>query len=155
MTGPQATGPGRAATVGPGGTVIAAGSAATTTTGQQAILLRASTAGAVQPVLPGVAIPQWRQQPGRGRRSAGRRGQRRRLPVIWYRTAGCAWRLVSSLSLVSANPGQAALISVTHGPAGWLAAGIPDPVAYTSWDLIVHSPPAFGKAARPRTRRRG
>ena len=49
-----------AATVGPGGIVIAAGPAATTTTGQQAILLRASTAGAVQPVLPGVAIPQWR-----------------------------------------------------------------------------------------------
>ena len=115
-----------AATVGPGGIVIAAGSAATTTTGQQAILLRASTAGAVQPVLPGVAIPQWRSTawpwPAVSRSPWAAPTA---TPAIWHKTAGGAWRLVSSLSLVSANPGQAALTSVTHGPAGWPSAPRP------------------------------
>ena len=34
--------------------------------------------------------------------------------------------------MVAAAPGLAALTSVTHGRAGWLAVGVPGPVAFTS-----------------------
>ena len=122
-----------AATVGPGGTVIAAGSATATKTGQQAILLRASAAGAVQSVLPAAANPQVAVNSlavAGGQQVAV--GSADGYPAIWHKTAGGAWKLVSSLSLVSANPGLTALTSVTHGPAGWLAVGAPGPVAFIS-----------------------
>jgi hypothetical protein len=44
------------------------------------------------------------------------------------------------LSLVSAEPGLAALTSVTHGSAGWLAVGVPGPIAFTSADGITWQP---------------
>ncbi len=126
-----------AATVGPGGTVIAAGSATATKTGQQAILLRASTAGVVQPV-PLAAVPQVAVNAlavAGGQQVAV--GSADGYPAIWHETADGTWRLVSSLSLVSANPGLTALTSVTHGPAGWLAVGAPGPVAFTSANGIT------------------
>ena len=133
-----------AATVGPGGTVIAAGSAIATKTSQQAILLRASTAGAVQSVLPVAANPQVAVNSlavAGGQEVAV--GSADGYPAIWHKTAGGAWKLVSSLSQVSANPGLTALTSVTHGPAGWLAVGAPGPVAFTSANgTIWHPAPA-------------
>src|SRR5207247_718503 len=55
-------------------------------------------------------------------------------PAVWLRTSAGAWALVSSLGLVAADPHLRALTSVTHGPAGWLAAGAPGPVVLTSAD---------------------
>src|SRR5439155_1656779 len=55
-------------------------------------------------------------------------------PAVWRRTPAGAWTLVSSLGLVAADPHLRALTSVTHGPAGWLAAGAPGPVVLTSAD---------------------
>ena len=67
------------------------------------------------------------QQPGRRRRRADRRGSADGYPAIWRKAPGGGWRLVPSLSLVSAAPGLAALTSMTHGVAGWLAVGVPGP----------------------------
>jgi Protein kinase domain len=128
-----------AATVGPGGTVIAAGSATATKTGQQAIVLRASPAS-VQPVLP-AAIPQVAVN---SLASAGGQqiavGSADGYPAIWRKADGGSWTLISPLSLVSANPGLTALSSVTHGPAGWLAVGAPGAVAFTSANGITWHP---------------
>jgi len=49
-------------------------------------------------------------------------------PAVWRSTSGGTWTLVSSLPLVSAYPGLAALTSVTYGSSGWLAVGVPGPV---------------------------
>ena len=58
-------------------------------------------------------------------------------PAIWRRALGTSsWTLVSPLSLVSGSSDLAALSSVTHGSAGWLAAGTPGPVIFTSADGI-------------------
>ena len=54
-------------------------------------------------------------------------------PAVWRRASGGAWRLVSSLSQVSADPDLAGLTAVTHGPDGWLAVG-PGPLVLTSAD---------------------
>jgi hypothetical protein len=53
---------------------------------------------------------------------------------VWRHTSAGVWTLVSSLGLVAADPHLRALTSVTHGPAGWLAAGAPGPVVLTSAD---------------------
>jgi hypothetical protein len=126
-----------AATVAPDGAVIAAGSTAASTTSQQAVLLRASTAGLVRTVplasLPGAVVP---EAAVRSRAAAGGQqlavGSADGYPAIWRKTAAGSWALVSSLSLVSATPHLAALTSVTHGRPGWLAVGVPGPVAFTS-----------------------
>ena len=56
-------------------------------------------------------------------------------PAVWQRPPGGIWRLVSSLSLVSAYPGLTALTSVTYyGSSGWLAVGVPGPVVLSSAD---------------------
>jgi hypothetical protein len=127
-----------AATVAPGGTVIAAGSTAASKTGQQAVLLRASTAGLVRPVpladLPGAVLPEVAVKSlaiADGQQIAV--GSADGYPAIWRKTGGF-WPLVSSRALVSAAPRLAALTSVTHGSAGWLAVGVPGPVAFTSAD---------------------
>jgi hypothetical protein len=134
-----------AATVAPGGTVIAAGSTAASKTSQQAVLLQASTAGPVRPVplagLPGAVVPQVAVN---SRAAAGGEqiavGSADGYPAIWRKAAGGGWRLVSSLPLVSAASGLAALTSITHGRAGWLAVGGPGPVAFTSANGITWQP---------------
>jgi hypothetical protein len=100
------------------------------------VLLRATTAGAVRPV----PVPEVPEVAVNSRAAAGGTqvavGSADGYPAIWRKTAGGSWTLVSSLPLVSATPGAtpglAALTSVTHGSAGWLAVGVPGPVAYTS-----------------------
>jgi Protein kinase domain len=141
-----------AATVGPGGAVIAAGSTAATKTGQQAVVLGASTTGAVRPVplaaIPGAVIPEMAVNAlaaADGQQVAV--GSADGYPAIWRKAADGSWALVSSLPLVSDVSGRSALTSVTHGPAGWLAVGTPGPVAYTSTDGITWQPAAGSIAA--------
>jgi Protein kinase domain len=145
-TGPLGTGAsyasGLAATVGPGDEVIAAGSTAATKTGQQAVVLRASTTGAVRPValdaIPGAMVPEVAVNAvasADGQQIAV--GSADGYPAIWRKTAAGSWTLVSSLPLVS---GRSALTSVTHGAAGWLAVGTPGPVAYTSANGLTWQP---------------
>jgi Protein kinase domain len=120
------------AMAGPGGTVIAAGTSAASKVGQQGVLLRASTSGAVQPVsLASTVIPELSVTSlavAGGQQIAV--GSADGYPAIWTKTAR-GWTLVSSPSLVSADPSATALTSVTHGPAGWLAVGL-GPVVFTS-----------------------
>jgi hypothetical protein len=54
-------------------------------------------------------------------------------PAVWRSVSGGAWRLVSSPTLASADPNLAGLYAVTHGSAGWLAAGT-GPFVLTSAD---------------------
>ncbi len=145
-----------AATAGTGDTVIAAGSTAASKVSQQAVLLQASTAGAIRPVplgsIPGAVVPEVTVKSlavAGGQQIAV--GSADGYPAIWRKVAGRRWQLVSSLSLVSAKsgaePGLAALASVTHGPAGWLAVGVPGPVVLTSADGATWQP-ATGSIAR-------
>ncbi|MGH3268904.1 MAG: hypothetical protein ACRDN1_07545, partial [Trebonia sp.] len=62
-------------------------------------------------------------------------------PAIWRRAADGSWTLISaSSSAVSQRPGMESLLSVAHGPAGWIAVGATDsqgsqqPVVVTSAD---------------------
>jgi EmrB/QacA subfamily drug resistance transporter len=134
-----------AATVAPGGTVIASGSTRASKVSQRAVLLAASPGGAVRPVpldgIPGAVVP---EVAVRSLAAAGGQlvavGSADGYPAIWRKAPGGGWRLVSSLSLVSARPRLAALTSVTHGTAGWLAVGVPGPVAFTSADGITWRP---------------
>ena len=134
-----------AATVGTGDTVIAAGSTAASKLSQQAVLLQASTAGAIRPVplgrIPGAVVPEVTVKSvavADGQQIAV--GSADGYPAIWRQTAGHPWRLVSSLSLVSAGSRLATLTSVTHGTDGWLAVGLPGPVAFTSADGTTWQP---------------
>lgn len=61
-------------------------------------------------------------------------------PAVWRQDAGGAWTLVTSLSGLPAQSGTAALTSVVHGPAGWLAVGMPWPVSLTSGDGVTWRP---------------
>ncbi len=147
------------ATVAPGDTVIAAGSTSASKTGQQAVLLKATTAGSVRPVslpsIPGAVVPEVAvksQAIADGQQIAV--GSADGYPAIWRKAGsgpgeagGASWTLVSSLSLVSAEPGLAALTSVTYGPAGWLAVGVPGPVVFTSANGTTWQP-ARGSIAR-------
>jgi hypothetical protein len=61
-------------------------------------------------------------------------------PAVWRQDASGAWTLVTSLSGLPARPGNAALMSVVRGPAGWLAVGTPWPVSLTSGDGVTWRP---------------
>ena len=134
--GDRSAGPDLAATLGPGGTVVAVGSQNRTATGQQAVFVTADRAGRVWPVslarVPGGLIPELAVH---GTAVAGGEqiavGTADGFPAVWRRTASGSWALVSSLTQVSADAGLAGLSAVTHGPAGWLAVG-PGPVVLTS-----------------------
>jgi hypothetical protein len=124
------------AIAGPDGTVIAAGSSAASRVSQQGIVLRASTSGSVQPIsltgIPGAVLPEVSVKSlavAGGQQVAV--GSADGYPAIWQKTSG-RWSLVSTLAEVSAGPGLGALTSVTHESAGWLAVGVPGPVAFTS-----------------------
>jgi hypothetical protein len=61
-------------------------------------------------------------------------------PAIWRRAADGTWTLISASPAVSRRPGMESLLSVAHGPAGWIAVGTADsqgsqqPVVLTSAD---------------------
>jgi Protein kinase domain len=114
-------------TVAPGGTVIAAGFTAATNLSQQAVFVEANTAGSVRPVplarIPGAITPEAAinsRAIANGEQIAV--GSADGYPAIWKASRG-RWVLVSTLSLVSAEPGLGSLQSVTHGPSGWRAVG--------------------------------
>ena len=58
-------------------------------------------------------------------------------PAIWRKAGTGPWTLVTSLSAVSGGGSLARLTTVTHGPEGWLALGVPGPVVMTSPDGIT------------------
>ena len=135
------------ATVGAGGTVIAVGSANATKISQQPVFLKADTAGGVTSVspasIPDGLIPEVAVD---STAVAGPEqiavGSADGYPAVWRKAPGGSWSLVSSLSLVSDISGLASLSSVSHGPAGWVTAGTPGPVIYTSADGVSWQPAA-------------
>ena len=108
--------------------VIAAGSTNRSKTSQQGLLIKADTAGDLQPVslaaIPGGLIP---EETVNSTAVAGNEqiavGSADGYPAVWRRVSDGPWALVSSLAQVSADPDLAGLSAVTHGPHGWLAAG--------------------------------
>ena len=126
------------AAVGPGNTVVAVGSENGSNVSQQPVFLKASTAGGVTPVsltsISGGLIPEV-QVNSTAVSDDGVQvavGSANGYPAVWRKASDGAWGLVTSLSLVSGLPGLAALSSVTYGAHGFLAAGTPGPVIYTS-----------------------
>ena len=112
------------ATVAPAGTIVAVGYTAASKVSQQPVFLEASTDGTVRPVqltsLAGAAVPEMAIHStavAGGVQVAV--GSANGYPAVWWKTAGGAWTLVSSLALTQplggANPGLRALTSVTHG----------------------------------------
>jgi hypothetical protein len=69
-------------------------------------------------------------------------------PAIWRQHPGGAWTLVTLPDSLLARPAPATLTSVTHGPAGWLAVGVPGPVVLTSANGTTWRPAAGNIAAR-------
>jgi serine/threonine protein kinase len=124
--------------VGPDGNVIAAGSTNSAKTSQEALLIKADTAGDLQQVslsaIQGGLIP---EEAVRSLAATGSEqvavGSADGYPAVWRRVSEGPWSLVSSLDRVSAAPGLAGLSAVTHGPRGWLAVG-PGPFVLTSAD---------------------
>jgi serine/threonine protein kinase len=122
-------------TVAPGGTVVAAGATHTSTVSQQPVFLEATATGSVRAVsvqdetIPELAVNSTAVSPDGTMVAVGSADG---YPAVWQSPSGGAWHRVSSLSLVSAYPGLTALTSVTYGPSGWLAVGVPGPVVLTS-----------------------
>ena len=134
VTGESITG----VTVAPDGTVIAVGATHASAVSQRPVFLKATTTGGVRPVsVPGETVPELTVN-STAISPAGTMvavGSADGYPAVWQRPPGGTWRLVSSLSLVSAYPGLTALTSVTYyGSSGWLAVGVPGPVVLGSAD---------------------
>jgi len=53
-------------------------------------------------------------------------------PAIWRQSPRGSWTLVSKPGDLPAQSAPETLTTVTHGPAGWLAVGVPGPVVLTS-----------------------
>ena len=130
------------ATVAPGSTVVVVGYANPSKISQQAVFLEANTAGNVRSVslagIPGGIIPEITVNStavAGGEQIAV--GSADGYPAVWRKASDGSWALVTSLPLVSADPGLATLTSVTHGSAGWLAVGTPGPVILTSADGVT------------------
>ena len=68
-------------------------------------------------------------------------------PAIWRQRPGGSWTLVTSPDDLPFLPGPATLMTVTHGPAGWLAVGVPGPVVLTSANGTTWRPAAGNIAA--------
>jgi serine/threonine protein kinase len=143
--GDTSSGPTPIAAVGSRGIVVAVGSTNPTKISQQAVFLKANTAGKVSSVslagIPGGLIPEVAVNDtavAGGEQIAV--GSANGYPAVWRRAPNGTWSLVSSLSLVSGTPGLAALSSVTHGSAGWVTAGTPGPVIFTSADGTTWQP---------------
>jgi serine/threonine protein kinase len=126
--GDAASGPDFTPTVGPAGAVVAVGNTNRTSTGQQAVFIKADTAGDLQPVslaaIDGGLIP---EVAVKSTVVAGSVqivvGSADGYPAVWRRVAGGPWALVSSLSLAAEDPDLSGLSAVTRGPSGWLAVG--------------------------------
>ncbi len=122
-------------TVAPDGTVIAVGATQDSIVSQQPVFLDATTEGRVRRVfVPGETVPELAVN-STAVSPAGTMvavGSADGYPAAWASSPGGTWRLVTSPQLVSAYPGLTALTSVTYGPSGWLAVGVPGPVVLTS-----------------------
>src|ERR1700733_241142 len=68
-------------------------------------------------------------------------------PAIWRQRPGGSWTLVTAPDDLPARPAPATLMTVTHGPAGWLAVGVPGPVVLTSANGTTWRPAAGNIAA--------
>jgi len=68
-------------------------------------------------------------------------------PAIWRQRPGGSWALVTSPDDLPFLSGPATLMTVTHGPAGWLAVGVPGPVVLTSANGTTWRPAAGNIAA--------
>jgi hypothetical protein len=68
-------------------------------------------------------------------------------PAIWRQDPDGAWTLVTSPDDLPSRSTPATLTSVTHGPAGWLAVGVPGPVVLTSANGTTWRPAAGNIAA--------
>jgi hypothetical protein len=136
--GRTSSGAGFIPAVGTGGTVIAAGSTNSTRTSQQGLLIKADTAGHLEPVslssIQGGLVP---EEAVNSVAVAGNEqvavGSADGYPAVWRRVSDGPWTLVSTLAQVSAGTDLAELSAVTHGPNGWLAVG-PGPLVLTSAD---------------------
>jgi hypothetical protein len=53
-------------------------------------------------------------------------------PAIWRQASNGSWSLVTSPGDLPAQSVPVTLTTVTHGPAGWLAVGVPGPVVLAS-----------------------
>ncbi|MFY9929660.1 MAG: protein kinase [Streptosporangiaceae bacterium] len=144
--GDTSSGPTPIAAVGSHGTVVAAGPTNGSRISQQPVFLKANAAGNVRSVslssIPGGLIPEVAVNStavAGGEQIAV--GSANGYPAVWRRASnGSSWALVSQLSVVSGPPGLAALSSVSHGSAAWIAAGTPGPVILTSTDGINWQP---------------
>ncbi len=63
-------------------------------------------------------------------------------PAIWKQAPGGSWTLVTKPGDFPAQPAPQTLTTVTHGPAGWIAVGVPGPVVLTSADGTTWRPAA-------------
>jgi hypothetical protein len=128
-----------------GGTVVAAGSTGASEVGQQGVLLEANRAGSARSVplagIAGAVVPELAMN---GMAAAGdvqvAVGSADGYPAIWRKQHGGSWALVSSSALTSGQDHLAALTGVTRGPKGWLAVGVPGPLAFTSADGVTWQP---------------
>jgi len=68
-------------------------------------------------------------------------------PAIWRQVPGGSWTLVTSPGDLPGQSMPKTLTSVAHGPAGWLAVGVPGPVVLTSADGVTWRPAAGNIAA--------
>jgi hypothetical protein len=132
--------------VGPGGNVVAAGNTNSTRTGQEGLLIKADTAGNLEPVslgaIPGGLVP---EQTVQATAVAGSVqiavGSANGYPAVWRRVPGGPWTLVSRLAQVSSDQDLGGLSTITHGPNGWLATG-PGGFTLTSADGSTWQPSA-------------
>jgi hypothetical protein len=63
-------------------------------------------------------------------------------PAIWRQDPSGSWTLVTSPGDLPAQSVPVTLTSVTHGPAGWLAVGVPGPVVLASMNGTTWRPAA-------------
>ena len=144
--GDTSSGPDFTPAAGPGGTVIAAGNTSSTRTGQDGLLIKADTAGHIEPVslsaIPGGLLP---EQTVQGTAVAGSvqlaAGSANGYPAIWRRASGGPWALVTTLGQVSNDQDVGGLSTITHGTNGWLSAG-PGGFTLTSADGATWQPAA-------------
>ena len=144
--GETSNGPDFNPAVGPGGNVVAAGNTNSTRTGQEGLLIKADTAGNIEPVplsaIPGGLVP---EQTVQATAVAGSVqiavGSANGYPAVWRRVSGGPWTLVSRLAQVSSDQDLGGLSTITHGPNGWLATG-PGGFTLTSADGSTWQPSA-------------
>jgi hypothetical protein len=68
-------------------------------------------------------------------------------PAIWRQAPTGSWTLVTSPGDLPAQSVPVTLTTVTHGPAGWLAVGVPGPVVLASTNGTTWRPAAGNIAA--------